>query len=143
MGVDKVYVKTPKYSEIMKPLSDAQSLKTMLDVGSCYPKLVKEFMVKLPIDFLSLIYGVNNDDTDRGVLNFSYKLFFGIHIVGASLPNVSVIEEYGLVGDEDMPSMRLIFGLVKSHILKALHNMELYLSMKPRLCKKPLSYPLS
>lgn len=51
--------------------SDALLAKTMLDVGSCYLKLVKEFVVRLPISFLFLIFDVKNDGIAFGLLNFS------------------------------------------------------------------------
>lgn len=41
--------------------SDAQLLKIVLNVRDCYPKLMKEFMVK-------------NDGILHGLLNFSYKM---------------------------------------------------------------------
>ncbi|KAI5406549.1 hypothetical protein KIW84_053040 [Lathyrus oleraceus] len=43
---EEYYVESLKYNEIMELISDAQLLKTMLNVGSSYPKLIKEFMVK-------------------------------------------------------------------------------------------------
>lgn len=35
------YVEALKYNEIMKLLSDAQLVNTLLNVGACYPKLMK------------------------------------------------------------------------------------------------------
>lgn len=50
MTLDKeLYVEALKCSEIIELLSDAQLFKTMFNVGYCYPKLVKGFVIKLPI----------------------------------------------------------------------------------------------
>lgn len=108
MSLDKIYVQALKYSEIMKPLSDAQLLKMVLNVGYSYLKLVKKLVVKFPIGFLPSIFSVKNDDISLGLLNFNYKLFVGKRVSGISLPNVLIIDESGLFGDEDMPNMAQI-----------------------------------
>ncbi|KAI5421310.1 hypothetical protein KIW84_044941 [Lathyrus oleraceus] len=46
MTLDKLYVETLKYNEIMELPNDAQFLKTMLNVGACYPNLMKEIVLK-------------------------------------------------------------------------------------------------
>lgn len=57
-----------------------------MNVGACYPKLMKEFMVK-------------NDDIPHGLLNFSCKLFVR--------KNVSDIVIYicALVFNEEIPDL--------------------------------------
>lgn len=57
-----------KYNEIMKSLSYAQSLKTMLNVGYGYPKWMNEFVVK-------------SDGITHWLLYFSCKLFVGKDVV--------------------------------------------------------------
>ncbi|CAI8594081.1 unnamed protein product [Vicia faba] len=92
----------------------------MLNAGSFYLKLVKKFVVKFLIGFLSLIYGVKNDGIAFALLNFNCKLFAGKNDPDISLPNVPAIDESNLVGDEDMLNMEPVSGLMKSHILKTL-----------------------
>lgn len=52
------------YNEILELLSDAQLLKTMLNVGSGYPNLMKGIKVK-------------NDGIPNGLVSFNYKMFVG------------------------------------------------------------------
>lgn len=72
----------------------------MVNLGAYYPKLMKEFMV-------------NNDRIPHGLLNFSYKLFVGKYVLEISLPNVTVIDKFGLSGDEDMSKVAYMFMMVK------------------------------
>ncbi|KAI5412655.1 hypothetical protein KIW84_057341 [Lathyrus oleraceus] len=97
MALDKLYVKALKHNEIMDLPSDVQLLKIMLNVGPCYPKLVKELVVKLPIGFHSLNCDINNDGIAHGLLNFNYKLFAEKHVTDISLPNVHVIDESSFI----------------------------------------------
>lgn len=99
-------------------------------------------MTNLLIVFLSLIYGVKNDDSAHGVQNFSYKLSAGKHVPDISLPNVLIINESGLDGDKDMPNMTPMFWPVKSNILKtliheakALHENFVISTVKKSVCK--------
>lgn len=120
------YVEAQKCSKIMEFLSDARLLKTLLNVGSYYPKLVKE-LVKLSFGFLYLICGIKNDLITgedevviaRGLLYFNYKLFDKKHVFDISLPNILITGKSGLVGDENILNVAIMFGPVKSHILKA------------------------
>ncbi|KAI5428579.1 hypothetical protein KIW84_033538 [Lathyrus oleraceus] len=91
---NEFYVETLKYSEIMKPFSDAQSLTRVLNNGSWYPKLVKEFVVKLPIGFLYLICGVNNDVSDEDRPNME-SVFGPIknHILNALIYKANAMQE--------------------------------------------------
>lgn len=91
MALDKLEVEALKYNGIIKSLSDAKYLKIMLNVGSCYPNFLKEFVVKLSICFISLSSGVKSDSITPWLLKFSYKLFVRINILGISLSNVHVL----------------------------------------------------
>ncbi|XP_050895811.1 uncharacterized protein LOC127102486 [Lathyrus oleraceus] len=82
----------------MKLFSDVQLLKTMLNVGSGYPKLMKEFMVK-------------NDGITHGLLNFRCKLFVGTDVIDISLPNVLIIDEFGF---DNMLSLQSEAAIVTS-----------------------------
>ena len=83
---------------------------------------MKEFVVKLPIGFLSLMCGIKNDlvtgedevGIAHGLLNFNYKLFIGKYVIDYSFPNVVVIDEFGLSSDENMLNVAPMFGPVKS-----------------------------
>lgn len=101
LALDKLYVERPKYNEIVELPSDAQLLKTILNIGACYPKLMKEFVVR-------------NDRIPHGLLNFSYNLFVEKDILDISLPNVSVIDKSGLFYDKDMSKVAYMFRMVKS-----------------------------
>lgn len=52
------------------------------------------------------------------LLNFSYKLFVRKHAFGHKSSNFHVIDVFGLVGDEDMLNVTLMFATLKSHIFK-------------------------
>ncbi|CAI8591810.1 unnamed protein product [Vicia faba] len=81
--LDKLYVEALNYNEIVELSNDVKLLKTMLNVGACYPMLVKELVVK-------------NDGIVLGLLDFSSKLFARKDVLDISLHNVSVIDESGL-----------------------------------------------
>lgn len=74
------YVEELKYNENLELLSDAQLLKTMLNDGFGYPKLVKEFLV-------------NNDAIPHELLNFSYKLFVGKDVLDIVLHVCAPVDE--------------------------------------------------
>ncbi|CAI8615498.1 unnamed protein product [Vicia faba] len=76
----KHYIEEWNYNETIELLSDSQLLKTMLNVGSGYHKLIKEIMVK-------------NNGIPHGLLNFSYKFFVGKEVLDICPPNVLVIDE--------------------------------------------------
>lgn len=47
-------------------------------------------------------------------------MFVGKHVLNISLLNVLVIDEFSLVGDEEMPNTEPIFRPIKSYTLKVL-----------------------
>lgn len=93
------YVESLKYNEIMELISDAQLLKTMLNVGSSYPKLIKEFMVK-------------NDGIPHGLLNFSYKLFVRKDVLDICPPGALIIDEYGFGNILSLQSKAIYYCII-------------------------------
>lgn len=55
------YVEALKYNDFTELHNDAQLLKTILNAGACYPRLMKENKLK-------------NDGIPQRLLSFSYKL---------------------------------------------------------------------
>lgn len=79
----ELFVEALKYNEFIGLHTDAQLLKTMRNVGDCYPRLMKDIEV-------------NNDSISHGLLSFSYKLFVGKDISDI-MSNI-----YVLVDESDM-----------------------------------------
>lgn len=80
MALEKeYYVEALKYNEIIKTLRDAQLLKTMLNDGSGYPKLMKEI-----------------DGIPHGLLNFSYKLFLEKDVLDVMVHICASVDESDL-----------------------------------------------
>lgn len=130
----------------MELLRDAQLLKIVMNVGPCYPKIIKEFVVnfpnvfndpksyavKIPIGFPFEIFGIlssqNNGivtseskvNATPSVLKFNYNLFVGKHVDDIVIHTVDDIDETNLGIDDNMLYVAPLSRLVRSHILKVL-----------------------
>ncbi|KAI5402853.1 hypothetical protein KIW84_050449 [Lathyrus oleraceus] len=101
----------------MKLLSDAQLLKTVLNVGSGYPKMIKEFLVM-------------NGCIPHGLQNFRNKLFVGKNVLGIRPSNVPVIDESGFEIHGDSNSSMEVHGHIRPFGLYMQVLVELDLEMK-------------
>ncbi|CAI8617553.1 unnamed protein product [Vicia faba] len=85
MALDKFYIEALKCNEIVELHSDTQLLKIILNVGHCYLKLMKEFVVKkdgIPHGFLNLSYIIN---IRKDVVDIVYDICPLIHIYETNL----------------------------------------------------------
>ncbi|CAI8603289.1 unnamed protein product [Vicia faba] len=78
------YVDVLEYYEIMELLNDAKYLKTMLNDGYGFPKLIKEFVI-------------TNDVTSHWLLNFSYIMFRQKDVLDIVSNSCAPVDETDLV----------------------------------------------